>query len=72
MYRGIIEPLAETAYVVAPDLPGFGVSSAPSADEHGCTFENNADTSEAFVAAIRSDSQSMIETFDEPPSRVTR
>lgn len=52
MYRDIIEPLAETAYVVAPDLPGFGFSAAPSADQYDYTFENLADTIEAFVAAI--------------------
>jgi pimeloyl-ACP methyl ester carboxylesterase len=52
MYRDVIEPLAETAYVVAPDLPGFGFSSAPSAAEYDYTFENLADTIEAFVAAI--------------------
>lgn len=52
MYRHVIEPLAETAYVVAPDLPGFGFSSAPSADEYDYTFENLADTIEAFTAAL--------------------
>lgn len=52
MYRHVVEPLAETAYVVAPDLPGFGFSSAPSADEYDYTFENLADTIEAFVAAL--------------------
>src|SRR5687767_10385565 len=33
MYRKLIEPLAESAYVVAPDLPGFGFSSAPPLDQ---------------------------------------
>ena len=51
-YRNIIEPLAETAYVVAPDLPGFGFSSAPSADAYDYTFENIADTIDAFLAAL--------------------
>ncbi|TIM44443.1 MAG: alpha/beta fold hydrolase, partial [Mesorhizobium sp.] len=52
MYRNIIEPLAETAYVLAPDLPGFGYSSAPSADAYDYTFENIADTIDAFLAAL--------------------
>ena len=52
MYRNIIEPLAETAYVVAPDLPGFGFSSVPPADAYDYTFETIADTIEAFIAAL--------------------
>ena len=51
-FRDIIEPLAETAYVVAPDLPAFGFSSAPSADAYDYTFENIADTIDAFLAAL--------------------
>jgi pimeloyl-ACP methyl ester carboxylesterase len=51
-YRNLIEPLAESAYVVAPDLPGFGFSSAPSADDYDYTFENIADTIDAFLAAL--------------------
>ncbi len=52
MYRNIIEPLSESAYVVAPDLPGFGFSSAPQADEYDYTFHNLADTIEAFIEAL--------------------
>lgn len=55
MYRDIIEPLAESAYVVAPDLPGFGFSSAPSSDVYDYTFENLASTIEAFIGAIALD-----------------
>jgi pimeloyl-ACP methyl ester carboxylesterase len=51
-FRDIIEPLAETAYVVAPDLPAFGFSSAPSADAYDYTFENIANTIDAFLAAL--------------------
>ena len=53
MFRDIIEPLAETAYVVAPDMPGFGYSSAPSPDEYDYTFANLADTIEAFLEAVK-------------------
>ncbi|RWX67143.1 alpha/beta hydrolase [Mesorhizobium sp. M4B.F.Ca.ET.089.01.1.1] len=52
VYRNIIEPLAETAYVVAPDMPGFGFSSAPSTDAYDYTFENLANTIEAFIEAL--------------------
>ncbi|HEX7824234.1 MAG TPA: alpha/beta hydrolase [Mycobacterium sp.] len=51
-FRDVIEPLAETAYVIAPDLPGSGFSSAPSADDYDYTFENIADTVEAFLATL--------------------
>lgn len=52
MYRNIIEPLAETAHVVAPDLPSFGYSSVPSLETYDYTFENIANTIEAFLAAL--------------------
>lgn len=51
-YRNLIEPLAESAYVVAPDLPGSGFSSAPSGDAFDYTFENLADTVDAFLDAL--------------------
>jgi pimeloyl-ACP methyl ester carboxylesterase len=51
-FRNLIEPLAETAYVVAPDLPGSGFSSAPSADDYDYTFENIANTIDALLAAL--------------------
>ncbi|MDG5486648.1 alpha/beta fold hydrolase [Mycolicibacterium gadium] len=54
-FRRFIEPLAEVAYVVAPDLPGSGFSSAPSTDDYDYTFENIADTVEAFLAALEID-----------------
>lgn len=51
-FRDIIEPLAEGAHVVAPDMPGSGFSSAPSTDAYDYTFENMADTIDAFLAAL--------------------
>jgi pimeloyl-ACP methyl ester carboxylesterase len=51
-FRNLIEPLAESAYVVAPDLPGSGFSSAPSIDDYDYTFESMADTIDAFLAAL--------------------
>ncbi|MGO1069389.1 alpha/beta fold hydrolase [Lysobacter sp. CA199] len=52
MYRDIIEPLAESAYVIAPDLPGYGLSSAPLPDDYAYTFAHMADTIEAFLDAL--------------------
>lgn len=52
MYRKIIEPLAETAYVVAPDLPGFGFSSAPPARAFDYGFANLAETIENFIGKL--------------------
>lgn len=66
MYRNIIEPLAETAYVLAPDLPGFGYSSAPSADAYDYTFENIADTIDAFLAALDLEDSSCLSTISAP------
>jgi pimeloyl-ACP methyl ester carboxylesterase len=51
-YRNIIEPLSETAYVVALDLPGSGFSSAPSAVDYDYTFDNLADTVDAFLSTV--------------------
>lgn len=53
MYRNVIEPLAQTAHVVAPDLPGFGYSSAPSLEAYDYTFEKLAGTVDAFLGALR-------------------
>src|ERR671915_790963 len=39
-FREVMPPLAEVAHVVAPDLPGFGLSSSPTVDEFAYTFEN--------------------------------
>ncbi|MBF6129592.1 alpha/beta fold hydrolase [Nocardia brasiliensis] len=54
-YRDIIEPLADTAYVVAPDLPGSGFSAAPATEDYDYTFEHLADTVEAFLAELKVD-----------------
>jgi pimeloyl-ACP methyl ester carboxylesterase len=39
-FREVMPPLAEVAHVVAPDLPGFGLSSSPTVDQYDYTFEN--------------------------------
>lgn len=48
-FRNVMEPLAEAAYVVAPDMPGFGFSDAPPVDAYDYTFENLANAIEALT-----------------------
>lgn len=52
LFRNVLSPLAEVAHVVAPDLPGFGFSAAPTVDEYEYTFANLADTMEAFLEQV--------------------
>lgn len=51
-FRDVLSPLAEVSWVVAPDLPGFGFSSAPGVGEYEYTFANLADTIEAFLEQL--------------------
>ncbi|NWN88741.1 MAG: alpha/beta hydrolase [Micrococcaceae bacterium] len=55
MFRNVIESLAESMHVVAPDLPGFGFSAAPPPDQYTYTFENLSRTIERFLDAITVD-----------------
>ena len=48
-FRNLMPLLADTAYLVAPDLPGFGFSDAPSQDRYEYSFENIAGTIEALL-----------------------
>lgn len=49
MFRNLIPALADKYHVVAPDYPGFGNSSAPSAKEFDYTFDNLANLIEKFT-----------------------
>ena len=49
MYRNLIPQLADRYHVIAPDMPGFGQSSAPSVDEFEYTFDNIADVMDQFL-----------------------
>src|SRR5687768_9561245 len=51
-FRNLMPLLADTAHLVAPDLPGFGFSDAPPADRYDYRFENIADTIEALTDAL--------------------
>ncbi|HEY0687350.1 MAG TPA: alpha/beta hydrolase [Steroidobacter sp.] len=43
-FRNLMPQLADTAYLVAPDMPGFGFSDAPPLDRYEYSFENIAET----------------------------
>lgn len=49
MFRDLIPLLADRFHLVAPDLPGFGLSDSPG---RGLTFDRIADTIDRFTAAI--------------------
>jgi pimeloyl-ACP methyl ester carboxylesterase len=49
MYRHVISPLAETAHVIAPDMPAFGFSAAPKQEDYDYTFENISRTFDALL-----------------------
>ncbi len=42
MYRKVLHGLKDEYYLIAPDYPGFGESSAPSIDDFEYTFDNLA------------------------------
>jgi pimeloyl-ACP methyl ester carboxylesterase len=52
MYRDLIPLLADQYHVVAPDLPGFGFSDAPDRSKYSYTFDNLANTIDAFTEVI--------------------
>lgn len=49
MYRDILQHLASSYHVIAPDYPGFGLSSAPSTEAFEYSFDNIAGVMEAFI-----------------------
>lgn len=51
-YRRLIDKLADKYRVIAPDLPGFGFSSAPQAAAFGYSFEHLAAVIESFTDMI--------------------
>jgi Predicted hydrolases or acyltransferases (alpha/beta hydrolase superfamily) len=52
MFRQLIPLLADRYHIVAPDLPGFGYTSAPPRGEFAYTFDNLAQVVERFTDAI--------------------
>jgi pimeloyl-ACP methyl ester carboxylesterase len=52
MFRDLIPLLADKFRVVAPDLPGFGQSDMPAANDFNYTFDKIADRIERFTEVI--------------------
>jgi pimeloyl-ACP methyl ester carboxylesterase len=52
MFRNLIPALSGHYRVIAPDLPGFGYSAAPSHKQYAYTFDNLAHTMQAFIDAL--------------------
>src|SRR5919199_2150088 len=49
MYRDILQDLSASYHVIAPDYPGFGLSSRPSPATFEYTFDNVAAVMEQFI-----------------------
>ncbi|CDX45498.1 putative enzyme [Mesorhizobium sp. ORS 3359] len=52
MFRDLIPELADRYHVVAPDLPGFGMTDQPARDRFAYTFENIANVIDRFTEVI--------------------
>jgi pimeloyl-ACP methyl ester carboxylesterase len=53
MFRNLIPLLADRYHVIAPDYLGFGLSSAPPADEFRYTFDALADLTRGLLGRLR-------------------
>jgi pimeloyl-ACP methyl ester carboxylesterase len=51
-FRNLMPLLADTAYLVAPDMPGFGFSDAPPLDRYEYSFANIANTFDALIDVL--------------------
>lgn len=52
MYRELIPVLAERYHVIAPDLPGFGLTEAPERGRYAYTFDQLAQTMARFTDVL--------------------
>jgi pimeloyl-ACP methyl ester carboxylesterase len=52
MFRDLIAALADHYHVIAPDLPGFGLTKAPPRGDFDYSFDSLADAIGGFVDAI--------------------
>jgi len=55
MYRNLIPMLSKNFRVIAPDLPGFGSTKAPSRDKYEFTFDNLYKIIEEFTQQLSLD-----------------
>jgi pimeloyl-ACP methyl ester carboxylesterase len=51
-YRPLMEELADEFHLIAPDYPGYGLSSAPSVDEWEYNFDHFTDVVDALLEQI--------------------
>jgi pimeloyl-ACP methyl ester carboxylesterase len=49
MYRDVINDLLDNYHLIAPDYPGFGLSSSPAPDQFDYTFDHLASVMEDFI-----------------------
>ena len=52
MFRRLIPVLSTYYHVIAPDMPGFGLSDLPSREQYTYTFDNLAKTMQGFIDAL--------------------
>ena len=55
MFRDLIPLLADRFHLVAPDLPGFGLSALPARDQFAYTFDNLAKVIGRFTEVVSLD-----------------
>lgn len=53
MFRNLVPALSAHYRVIAPDLPGFGYSAMPSREQYQYTFDNLAQTMQAFIDTLK-------------------
>ncbi|GLQ49856.1 alpha/beta fold hydrolase [Dyella flava] len=52
MFRDLIPLLSDSFHIIAPDLPGFGLSDMPSRDQFTYTFDNIANVIDRFTDVV--------------------
>ena len=52
MFRNLIPRLAGSFRLIAPDYPGYGLSSMPDHKSYAYTFENYANSASASIPCI--------------------
>jgi pimeloyl-ACP methyl ester carboxylesterase len=52
MFRDLIPELADNYHVIAPDLPGFGMTEQPARDAFGYNFENITNVVDRFTEVL--------------------
>ncbi len=52
MFRDLIPELSDRYHVIAPDYPGYGLSSMPSVNEFNYTFDRLAEVIDAFIQKV--------------------